>query len=383
MTLDIDELNAQKKKRSLPYKQYFGEMDITDDDKKERINLAEKLEEMMLFLFSLISTMNEYSYNDVDLLKEQIESAYLQATKEYIDDSYSREYIQEFSKNVVDTTIENIDKEYYTSQDRAMYVAENEANTFLNYCDYKKAIEQGKTHKQWITMHDNRVRHTHAEVNGEVIGIDDVFLVGTSMMLYPKDESYLADPQEIINCRCSLKYVGNNEEKVESQKEKVKTFTDEKNEWISKSTNQYKVEKLSEYETNGTKYIVDNHNVILSPSEDELMIAEVIGKTFGGTVQLVPRVLNPQGIKTPDYIFRNEKFDLKTVTGTSKNVLYNALKGKKQQANNFIFDISKNPLEVDGLTRQAMSLFESKNRQFVKRVVLVKDGIVLNVFERK
>ncbi|MBE5933386.1 MAG: hypothetical protein E7263_08210 [Lachnospiraceae bacterium] len=106
-------------------------------------------------------------------------------------------------------------------------------------------------------------------------------------------------------------------------------------------------------------------------------------KTFGGTVQLVPRILNPQGIKTPDYIFNGEKFDLKTVTGSSKNVLYNALKGKKNQAENFIFDISQNPLKVEDLTNQARLLFESKNREFVKRIILIKDEVILNVFERK
>lgn len=93
--------------------------------------------------------------------------------------------------------------------------------------------------------------------------------------------------------------------------------------------------------------------------------------------------MNPQGIKTPDYIFRGEKYDLKTVTGSSKNVLYNALKGKRNQAENFIFDISKNPLNVDDLRNQAKLLFESKNREFVKRVILIKDDNILNVFERK
>ena len=74
---------------------------------------------------------------------------------------------------------------------------------------------------------------------------------------------------------------------------------------------------------------------------------------------------------------------MKTVTGLSKNVLYNALKGKKNQAENFIFDISQNTLDIEDLTNQARMLFESKNREFVKRIILIKDDVVLNVFERK
>ena len=145
----------------------------------------------------------------------------------------------------------------------------------------------------------------------------------------------------------------------------------------------FKVEDLGSYIIDRTEYVVDGHNVVFDLSNDERNIANVLGKTFGGTVQLVPRVLNPQGIKTPDYIFKNEKYDLKTVTGLSKNVLYNALKGKKNQAENFIFDISQNTLDIEDLTNQARMLFESKNREFVKRIILIKDDVVLNVFERK
>lgn len=158
---------------------------------------------------------------------------------------------------------------------------------------------------------------------------------------------------------------------------------DVKDKWMSKASKEYKVEDLGSYIIDRTEYVVDGHNVVFDPSNDERNIANVLGKTFGGTVQLVPRVLNPQGIKTPDYIFKNEKYDLKTVTGLSKNVLYNALKGKKNQAENFIFDISQNILDIEDLTNQARMLFESKNREFVKRIILIKDDVVLNVFERK
>ena len=158
---------------------------------------------------------------------------------------------------------------------------------------------------------------------------------------------------------------------------------DVKDKWMSKASKEYKVEDLGSYIIDRTEYVVDGHNVVFDLSNDERNIANVLGKTFGGTVQLVPRVLNPQGIKTPDYIFKNEKYDLKTVTGLSKNVLYNALKGKKNQAENFIFNISQNTLDIEDLTNQARMLFESKNREFVKRIILIKDDVVLNVFERK
>jgi hypothetical protein len=166
--------------------------------------------------------------------------------------------------------------------------------------------------------------------------------------------------------------------------EKTPDVKDVKDQWISNAArDNSSVEELTSYATNGAKYVVDGHNVILNPTAHEKHIASVLAESFGGKVELVPRVLNPQGVKTPDYIFNGEGYDLKTVTGTSKNVLYNALRGSKGQAENFVFDISENPLDVTDLQKQAELLFESRHRSFVKRTILIKDDEVLNVFERK
>jgi hypothetical protein len=87
-----------------------------------------------------------------------------------------------------------------------MYNAENEANSVKNYTDYRKAIEKGKTKKKWIDMRDKRERKTHLEVGGTVIPINEPFVVGNSLMMFPKDDSLGAADKEIINCRCSVKY---------------------------------------------------------------------------------------------------------------------------------------------------------------------------------
>ena len=61
--------------------------------------------------------------------------------------------------------------------------------------------------KQWGTMRDGRVRQTHQEVDGVEIAEHEAFLVGASLMMYPGDDSLGADIEEIINCRCSVKYL--------------------------------------------------------------------------------------------------------------------------------------------------------------------------------
>ena len=96
--------------------------------------------------------------------------------------------------------------DYWISINRARLIAQNEANTFLNYTDFVDAKDRGCQQKTWLTMLDNKVRITHDEVEGQTIGIDENFIVGTSEMRFPLDWEFAPDPAEVINCRCSLEY---------------------------------------------------------------------------------------------------------------------------------------------------------------------------------
>ena len=58
-----------------------------------------------------------------------------------------------------------------------------------------------KMSKIWITAGDNRVRHSHAMLDGKEIPLDRTFDNGCKR---PRDPN--GTPAEICNCRCSLKY---------------------------------------------------------------------------------------------------------------------------------------------------------------------------------
>lgn len=201
----FDELNASQI-RSVPYEKYFGEMDISESQKKERIKASEQIESMMLFLFSLLAIMDDFSYQNIEFAVSQVRDMYAGILGASIVDDYLNDYVQQFSEQVVQTTMDHKEDEWYFSEDRAMFVAENEANTTQNYSDYKKAVKAGKKKKKWITMRDKHVRHTHARVDGKTLDINDIFLVGDSEMFYPKDTTFEASANEIVNCRCSVKY---------------------------------------------------------------------------------------------------------------------------------------------------------------------------------
>jgi hypothetical protein len=60
--------------------------------------------------------------------------------------------------------------------------------------------------KTWITMGDLKVREAHMRANGQRRNLNDFFLVGGELLMYPKDQSGGASMGNIINCRCKSIY---------------------------------------------------------------------------------------------------------------------------------------------------------------------------------
>ena len=205
-TQKFDELNNL---RSMPYEQYFGEMGITDKQKKERIALAEELEDIFDYLFLIIMS-SSLIHKDlvIEELYDLVSNRYTDLVKTLPDiednDEYIESYIKDISKEIVDATINHINDKYYTSEDRATLISEEESNTVYNYVDELRAMAQGKTRKTWVTMGDNRVRGTHKDVDRVTIGIFEKFRVGNSLMMRPRDPA--GEPQEVIGCRCWIEY---------------------------------------------------------------------------------------------------------------------------------------------------------------------------------
>jgi SPP1 gp7 family putative phage head morphogenesis protein len=53
--------------------------------------------------------------------------------------------------------------------------------------------------KQWLAAQDDRVRESHAAIDGEVVGLNEHFSNG---LAFPGDPS--GPPEEVIQCRCTL-----------------------------------------------------------------------------------------------------------------------------------------------------------------------------------
>jgi hypothetical protein len=212
MTREFDELNILGNQKSMTFEKYFGQMDLTEEQKEERTKLAEDFKDSLLFLFSLIWLYRQYAGDqNMALYIETVAFQFRNKYKAVLErnnllDEYVDGYIDLFAITVVETTVRHKNEEYYLSDDRATYIAENESNTILNHTDFERAIAEGKTKKKWIDIRDKRERKTHLAVGGTVKPIQEPFSVGNSLMMFPKDTSMGAEDNEIISCRCTIKY---------------------------------------------------------------------------------------------------------------------------------------------------------------------------------
>lgn len=219
--LKFDELNRLNSPKAVPYREFFGKMHISVAQMKRRIEIAEAIEDAMLYVFAYWLIRDDLGLSTQDMKKLAREK--LQAVYERFErsDGYLEKHLDTLSDELIDVTERHTDKTtsadlvnedeseptgYWTSLDRAMIIAENEANSLENYAEYRTAKERGFTKKRWLTEKDDKVRLTHTLVDEKTVDIDGLFLVGDSLMRFPHDTAYDADASEIVNCRCACVY---------------------------------------------------------------------------------------------------------------------------------------------------------------------------------
>ena len=135
-------------------------------------------------------------------------------------------------------------------------------------------------------------------------------------------------------------------------------------------------------EKNGTKYYVDGKNVVLDYTKSEVEMAKLLISTFGGIIYLLPRVNYPENIRTADYLWNNEFWDLKEVKGNSKRVLDNILKNTKFQCLNFILDINVENITLSEIIFQLKLIYNSNHRKWINKIIIIKNGKLLMVIKR-
>ena len=132
------------------------------------------------------------------------------------------------------------------------------------------------------------------------------------------------------------------------------------------------------------KYIVDGKHIKFNPSKKEIEIAEWIEGILGGKIEINPKISEPAKIRVPDYYYKGMRLDLKDINGNGKNTLDTALKSKKEQADNFIFDITeKCKLDNQKILKQIERIYNSSNRDWVNMIFLRRKKQLLKIYLRK
>lgn len=90
-----------------------------------------------------------------------------------------------------------------------------------------------------------------------------------------------------------------------------------------------------------------------------------------------------EGVKTADYWFKGDYYDLKETTSSRDMAIDYAIKKSHGQSNNFIIDITGNPLKIETVIQQIEKVYQSSRRNWVNIIILKGDNNLLGVFQRK
>ena len=394
MTINgFDELNTPKVQVEEP-EEYFKKMDISPKQRKERVETSKELADVMLFLFALLAIeMQANKPNYPSVLRSFKQRFRDVVSKHSRVDDYVENYINEFTGGVFDTTRKYMeaagvgmngrtDAGWWTSVDRATAIGENQANIILNHEELLEAVKAGAVEKRWSNVGDNKVRNSHKEVIKKKIPLTEFFAVGKGIMLYPCD--WDNNPDECFNCRCSAIYYDENGNvvKVGQNKTSVADKSVEKKDNTIEPRNEVVVDDRYIH-SDGTVYVVDNKYVLQDHDDEEMETAKVLAEKYGKTVHLVPRVIEPQHIETPDYIIDGVRYDRKAIDGNGKHTVDSAIKDHREQAHIFIIAMRKTSLTVEEVIEQCEKIFGSSHRGWVEELMIEKDKKIIWEYKRK
>lgn len=201
----IDKLNNLSQKEIKFYEEYYNGMEIPQEDKEKRIELAEKIDDVFYWLLGVVAIM-ALTGEVIDTESLTLSVQYRLFDIEDVNVRYVSEHIVNLAGETVSTTVERREEEYFLSDERAMEIAAGEAHTFYEYEELQEAWENGKTKKTWKTQGDRRVRRSHSALDGKTIPITELFETDGSYLMCPRDSENGCSIKEIANCRCWLEF---------------------------------------------------------------------------------------------------------------------------------------------------------------------------------
>lgn len=207
---------------------YYGEMELTAEEKKLRIVMAGELQSTVGKYYDTVRVIlsdDKTSKRKKDLLLAaavlSLKNAYLSLFNKYYPsyinaagggngetysaiDAWKRRRAYDFALWITQTAQRASNLAF--SESHAAAVTRTEVNAVCNLAAMDAAYRQGKRFKTWKTFGDAKVRPSHKAANGQRVPIDMPFTVGGYEMMFPNDSSLGAPAGEVVNCRCVLEF---------------------------------------------------------------------------------------------------------------------------------------------------------------------------------
>ena len=166
------------------------------------------------------------------------------------------------------------------------------------------------------------------------------------------------------------------------------SYVDITQEWMeSVEKNDAHVVNATEFVgSDGTVYKVNDKDVKLIYDEEEYETGGLLSQALGETVEMCPTVTGDNlYVSTPDYLVKatNERWDRKGLSGSGKDAVRDNIKKKREQADNFIIDVTHWKGTMEDIDRQARRVFGAGNTKFVKTLAITKDGEIIMVLARR
>lgn len=88
---------------------------------------------------------------------------------------------------------------------RAGSIARHNVMAATAIAQHAAAVHSGaQLEKEWVSMQDGKVRPSHVAADGQIIGLEDFYIVGGEQLVEPRDPA--GSPAETANCRCQEIY---------------------------------------------------------------------------------------------------------------------------------------------------------------------------------
>jgi len=109
------------------------------------------------------------------------------------------------------------------TRSRSATIARTETHSAASFANHQQGIEyqkiQPNLNKQWVAVNDDRTREAHRIANGQVVSMDENFIVGGRPMEYTGDPK--GGAANVINCRCAIIYIDDETEVFDEQQNVV------------------------------------------------------------------------------------------------------------------------------------------------------------------